>query len=429
MENKVNLSKEALQQVEIALGREELEKKIDEIAREMRSFVSVRGFRKGKAPLKVIKQNFAKAIAEDAIKQLAFEVIENAAKEQGRDLFWVEVLDLSDLARKYVKNKQDVLATVSVEISPLLPDIEIEEIEFPESLIVPSDEMVEAKIKELLEENAIVKPIEDRDTPQKGDMVVMDFTLKAQGEAQKDQPFTDLEVILGANTSLFDTDEIADIVSKAKVGEEVEGEIEFAGTKVPVKIVVKELKEKEIPELTDEFVASLDMEGVKTVEDLKKKLTDDLKRYQLIANGPHILEHMADWFFKKNKDENIDVPEPMVAREIKRIWQEKYPHLYALTEDPEKLTEDEYKLLKSIDEQHIPATVAFLRANFLRKKLAKQLDINVSDADVDEYLEEFAAANKYPVEKLRPILSDEAWKQETEAYHVVKKIAEIRGLL
>lgn len=349
-----------------------------------RSKLSVPGFRRGKAPRKILEGMYGTGVFyDDAINALYPEAYEAAVKEQGLDDVGypqVEVLDASK------ENGFTFLALVSVR--PEATVSQYKELMAPKAEVTVTDEDIEGELKPLIDRATRLVSVER--PLAMGDTAVIDFEGFDNGtpfEGGKGENYS-LELGSGSFVPGFEEQLVG-----LKAGDEKDLDITFpedyvpelAGKPVVFKVKVKEAKESQVPEVDDEFAK--DVSEFETLAALKADLGEKLKaRRELQAeqdfqNGvmEQLVAHME-----------CEIPDAMVRIQTDRIMDD-----YAMRMRSQGLSMEDYMKVMGMNEQVMrasvqPAALRQVQAELALEAVAKLENIEVSQEELDAEIQRLA---------------------------------------
>ena len=272
-----NLEKNMIK-LTIEVEASELEKAIDKAYQKQKNQINIPGFRKGKAPRKMIEKMYGAGVFyEDAANALIPESYSKALDEyEGTEIVSSPTIDIVQ-----IESGKPFIFTAEVAVKPEVTLGQYKGVEIDKVEVTVSAEEVDAEIKREQEANAREIAVEDR-AVKDGDMTVIDFEGFVDGEAFAGGKGEDYPLTIGSGAFIPGFEE--QLVG-AEIGKEVEVKVTFpadyhaaelAGKEAVFKCTVKEIKEKELPELDDEFAS--EVSEFDTMEEYKasveKKLAD-----------------------------------------------------------------------------------------------------------------------------------------------------------
>ncbi len=359
--------------------------------------VSLPGFRKGKVPVGTIKSRFAEEIHNEAIKTVLPMVYEHALVKEN-------VRPIGEPVFTDINVDDDSPLTFNVEIETA-PEIELKTYKGlagkPEKVKV-TDENVEDVLRNIQQREVIYNVVEHE--AGSNDMVTIDYVpVNDDGEPEEDNRVSDYPIQLGEE-QLFPEFEKAIIGRKA--GESDVAEINYpddfkperlAGLKIKYEFTVKEVKEKKLPEIDDEFASRVD-EKFKTTGDLKadikKRLIEEKERDAL----KKVEEEVIDRIIEKNP---FDVPGSMIEKFKQQLENEDERRKLMSGIPPE---EDEEKK-KQIDEFFEKLSRRSVKKYFLMNHIEAIEKIEISAEDMDKEIERLAKEGNRPLDEVKNVIA------------------------
>jgi trigger factor len=392
-------------QIEFAFSAEEFENAIAAAYNKRKKNISVPGFRKGKAPRKVIEAQYGEGVFfEDAVNSLYNQNIAAVVEKSGLDVVDVENTEVVDVNKETgVKFKADLITKPVVEIS------DYKGLEVKKTTKNVDDAAVDAEIEKVRNRNARSTSVEDR-AAQNGDTAVIDFEGFLDGvafEGGKGEKFP-LELGSGSFIPGFEDQ----IVGKS-IGEEFDVNVTFpehyqaenlAGKPAVFKCKLHELKGKELPDVDDEFVK--DVSEFDTLDEYKADIKSKLEKAAADEASTNLDNALVDAVISKM---TAEVPQVMYQRRIDDIVREWSARNRIRVEDYLKYT---------------GATMDQFRANFTEvakrqvdlrlalEKIAELENIIVSDEDLEKEYADMAEQYKMDVEKVKAAVPAEAVKND-----------------
>ena len=390
-----------------------VKQKLDEAYKQLQQTVQIQGFRKGKAPLWIVRAKYKDYVEEQVAKQLADETLKEALDKAGvkpvADIF----LENYEVSEKDGKLKY----VVSFEVAPEfeLKNVEGVEVEVPK--IEFKEEMVEEELQRLREANAVWEPKEENEPAEEGDLLVLEYEVEEVGkEGEKVKQET--SVILGQGML---RPEVEEALKGKKSGDEVElKELPLYDQqgkeigKVNIRIKVKEIKKKVLPELNDEFAQEL---GYDNLEELKKKIEEDLKQKIEKLRESVIEDRVADKLVEMHE---IEVPQTLLRREISFLVERRLRELQAYGIDTR------YVDIRKIAEEAKPIAEANIKLRFILDKYAEQNNIEPTEEDIEEQYKELAEQYGTTVEEIKKYFQEqgleEVVKEDAKRKKALKEI-------
>ncbi len=391
--------------IEFAFSAEEFENAISAAYNRRKKSITVPGFRKGKAPRKVIETHYGEGVFyEDAVNSLYNQNIAEIVEKSGLEVVDVENTEVVDVNKETgVKFKADLITKPVVEIS------DYKGLEVKKTTKNVDDAAVDAEIEKVRNRNARSISVEDR-AAQTGDTAVIDFEGFLDGvafEGGKGEKFP-LELGSGSFIPGFEDQ----IVGK-NIGDEFDVNVTFpehyqaenlAGKPAVFKCKLHELKGKELPEVDDEFVK--DVSEFDTLDEYKADIKSKLEKAAADEASTNLDNALVDAVIAKM---SAEVPQVMYQRRIDDIVREWSARNRIRVEDYLKYTGT------TMDQFRANFTEVAKRQVDLRlalEKIAELENITVSDEDLEKEYAEMAEQYKMDVEKVKSAVPAEAVKND-----------------
>jgi trigger factor len=351
-----------------------------------RNKFNIPGFRKGKAPRKIIEMNYGEEIFyEDAINIVLPESYDESIKN-----LELEPVDYPEIDIEQLEKGKPIIFKVEVVVKPEVKlgeykGVEVEKVEYN-----VTDEDVQKELESIQDMNARLIEAEDRET-KAGDVLTIDFEGYVDGKQFEGGSAENQPLELGSNRFIPGFEE--QLIGKKK-GDSVDVKVQFpedyfsedlAGKDALFKVEIKEVKEKEYPDLDDEFAK--DVSEFDTLDELKKdieeRLIKEAKERETIENQSSVIEKVMD-------SAEIEIPEVMIENQIKN---DIYEFEYGLR--MQGLNIDQYfeltnTSLDDLKEQIRPNAEKKVRMELVLEEISKIENIEAADDEIDEKLEKMA---------------------------------------
>ena len=385
--------------LEIAVSPEKFEEGISKAYQKLKGKFNVPGFRKGKVPRKIVENYYGPQVFyEDALDEIIPDAFLEAAKEHE-----LEVVSRPEYDVLSIDAKDGVVFTAQVVLKPEVKLGKYEGIKITKPVEKITAKDVDAEVEKTREQNARWVDV-DRES-KNGDTVVIDFVgsidgVKFEGGAAENQ-----SLVLGDGRFIPGFEEK---IVGMKAGEEKDIDVkfpddytpEFAGKDAVFAITLKTVKEKELPEVDDDFAQ--DVSEFDTLaeykKDIKKKLQDraDLRAKAEMEN--QLLSAVA-------KEIEADIPDEMVNNQIDyQIQQMSYQLMY------QGMKLDDYlkymgKTLQDLRNDYKESAQEQVRMRLAVEALLKKLEIDPSEEDIEKKYEELAKDANKTVQEFKDTMS------------------------
>ncbi|MBQ7508385.1 MAG: trigger factor [Spirochaetales bacterium] len=317
-----NSSVELTLTLSAATIEEDYSKTIKDYAKKL----TLKGFRPGKAPVALVESKYGEAIREEVTFRLMEKNLTDSYKDmdaKDRPLPYSTPELQNEEALMPFKPNTDVTYSVIYDVLPevKLPEYKGLEIEYPAREITDAD--VDAEIERLRQQNAMV--ITKKGEIAEGDIVTIDYAeLDAEGKDMEANKRDDFTFTVGSSYNFYKLDK--DIIGMKKgdetVIEKTYGDdsgmgTDYLGKTVKIRVAIKEVKVKEVPELDDDFAQDVKDE-YKTVDDLVKATRKQLEEGAEEGNRAAKLDAVVNALLEKTE---IAVPKSMVEAQLESDWQ------------------------------------------------------------------------------------------------------------
>lgn len=393
---------------------------LDKAYRKVKNTIYIPGFRKGKAPRKIVETMYGSNVFyEDAINLIFPEIWDQATTES--ELKVVGSPSVSDLN---VDENGNLVLTVECGLYPVATLGQYKGIEAEKAAVTVTDEEVDADIKQLASRNSSISTVER--AAQDGDTVIIDFDGYMDGVAFDGGKGENYTLRLGSGTFIPGFE---DQVVGMAAGDEKDVEVTFpedygtqelAGKPATFKVKVHEVKETLVPELDDEFAKDVS-ETAETLEDLKKE-----RREKLEKDKADEAEHNFKNEVIKKAMDNLEVviPDAMVEAQLDDMMNQ-----YAMNMQSSGFTLEQYAqmmgtTIQGLREQSREGAVQQIRNTLLLEEVAKAEDIQVTDEELEEEYQTMAKEYDMEVEKVKEYLPLEDLRKEKQLQKAMDLIVE-----
>ncbi|MEV5457603.1 trigger factor [Streptomyces cellulosae] len=364
---------------------EELKDSLDAAYKKINQQVTVKGFRKGKVPARVIDQRFGRgAVLEEAVNDALPKFYTDAVNEAELSPLGQPEVDITEL-----KDGETLNFTAEVDIRPAIEIPDYSGIEVEVDAVEVTDEDVEKSVEQLRERFASTTPVER--AAEDGDVVTIDLEAKVDGEVLEDGVASGVSYTIGSG-------ELLDGIDDAVKGLEAGGEATFtselkggsaAGKEAEVTVKVTQVAKRELPELDDEF-AQLASE-FDTIEELKadsRKRLENMKQYdQATQAQERVLDKLLELV-------EVPVPEKLLEDEINtRKHNLEHHQLGQMGLDLAKYLEIQGKTEEEFENETREAAIKGIKTQFVLDELVKQEKLNVNQEELTEHLMRRAASS------------------------------------
>ena len=405
----------------IEVSAEDLDKAMEKAYQKQKSRISLPGFRKGKAPRKMIESMYGKGVfMEDAVNSL---VPQEYTKVLGEcDL---EIVSQPEINVTQMEPGKALIFTADVAVKPEVTLGDYKGVEVPKSEIAVTDEEVDAEVKKEQDKNARTVAVEDR-AAANGDITTIDFEGFVDGVAFEGGKGTDYALTLGSGTFIPGFE---DQLVGANTGDHVEVKVTFpeeyqakelAGKEAVFQCDVKKIETKEVPELDDEFAK--DVSEFDTLaeykEDVKKKLTEKKEKEARTAKENAAVD-------KAIENAQMDIPELMTKTECRQMMDDFSRRMQQQGLSMEQYFQFTGQSMDKMMEDMKPQALKRIQTRLVLEKVAEAENIQPSEEEITEEIQKMADAYKMEADKIREAIGESGLEQMKKDMAVQKAVTVI----
>jgi trigger factor len=386
----------------IEVSTEDFEAAVEKAYQKNKNKLSVPGFRKGKVPRKMIEQMYGKEVFfEDAANIVIPSAYSDAVDECTEEIVSQPTIDVVQL-----EAGKPFVFTAEVALKPEVTLGQYKGIEVEKADTTVTDEEIEAAINQERENNARTVTVEDR-AVKDGDMTVLDFEGFVDGEAFEGGKGENYPLTIGSNTFIpgFEQQLIG-----AEINKEVEVNVTFpedyqaenlAGKPAVFKCTIKEIKEKELPELDDEFASEVSEFDTLAEyrEDVKKNLTEKKETEAKNEKEDKVVDAII-------ADAKMDIPDAMLTTQQRQMSDE-----FAQRIQMQGISLDQYFQFTGLTkeaflEQLKPQALKRIQSRLVLEAVAKAENLEVSEEEYKAEIKKMAESYRMEEDKLTEMIGE-----------------------
>ncbi len=383
-----------------------------------RNRFNIPGFRKGKAPQAVIEKMYGPGVLyEDAVDEVINKTYGDAMKESGLD-----IVSRPEISVEKIEKGETFVYTALVAVKPPVTLGEYKGIEVERARPEVTDADIEAELKKVQEQNSRLVSVEDRPV-ENGDQVLIDFDGYIDGVPFEGGKAESYDLTIGSH-SFIDTFE-EQLIGK-NIDEEVEVHVSFpenyhaselAGKPAVFKVVVHEIKAKELPELDDEFAGEVSefetMDEYKA--DLKAKLSETKQQQATTENENNVVEKVVS-------NASMEIPEAMIEEQVNGTIED-----YARRMRSQGLTMEQYMqftgmTVDKLKEEIRPQAEKRIRTRLVLEAVAEAEKLEASEDAVEAEIRKMAENYKMEPDRAKELLGEEGIRRMKEDLAVQEAI-------
>lgn len=412
-------------ELEIEISAEDFEAAIEKAYLKARKNIAMPGFRKGKAPRKLIEKEYGEQVFfEDAVNLLYAPVVNGAVEESGLELVTRPEVEVTEISKENgVKLKATCITKPEVEVRDY-KGIEVEKVVNP-----VTDEDINKQLDALREKNVTVETVDDR-AAENGDDVVIDFEGFKDDVAFEGGKAEDFTLSLGSGQFIPGFE---DQIVGHNAGEDFDINVTFpdeyqvkelAGAPAVFKIKLKSISKKVMPELDDDMVK--DSTEFDTVDEYKA----DVKKKLEEANEKHAdSEVEAKIFDKVIENMTAEIPQVMFDNRVNEMISELEQRLA-----PQGISLDLYmqytgQTIDTVKKAYAEQAEKQVKLRLALEKIAKLENIEVTEDELKAEFDKLAEAYKLDVDQIKQFIHDDDLKKDIavgKAVDLIKDAAVIK---
>lgn len=412
-------------ELEIEISAEDFEAAIEKAYLKARKNIAMPGFRKGKAPRKLIEKEYGEQVFfEDAVNLLYAPVVNGAVEESGLELVTRPEVEVTEISKENgVKLEATCITKPEVEVKDY-KGIEVEKVVNP-----VTDEDINKQLDALREKNVTVETVDDR-AAENGDDVVIDFEGFKDDVAFEGGKAEDFTLSLGSGQFIPGFE---DQIVGHNAGEDFDINVTFpdeyqvkelAGAPAVFKIKLKSISKKVMPELDDDMVK--DSTEFDTVDEYKA----DVKKKLEEANEKHAdSEVEAKIFDKVIENMTVEIPQVMFDNRVNEMISELEQRLA-----PQGISLDLYmqytgQTIDTVKKAYAEQAEKQVKLRLALEKIAKLENIEVTEDELKAEFDKLAEAYKLDVDQIKQFIHDDDLKKDIavgKAVDLIKDAAVIK---
>ena len=410
-----NLS-EVKRKLSIEVPADEVTEEVDRAYRELGKQAKVKGFRPGKVPRSVLEMYYHKQINEEVSEALVRRSLSVALKEKDLEavnLTWPE-------PPPAVVAGQDYRYSVEIEVTPKFEVQDYRGLELSAAQVEVTDAEVEARLEEVRQQNALLKPPRENRPIQEGDFVVHDYQAYFAGEPVEAGKAEGAYVEVGSGKFNAEFEKnLMGLMEGAESRFPVDLPNDFAnpllaGKSVEFQVKIQEVKEKVVADLDDNFAKALGG-NFQTLDALREAVREDIikgkerERQAILENQVH------DQLISRHP---FEMPPSLVNQEQENLFREQWERYSQYGINPAQM--DHTKLLEALK----PMAERRARIKILLERIAEQEGLSVDDAEVEATLARIAVHSGKEVTEVRKFYQERdltgALKEQLRAEKAMK---------
>ena len=379
---------------------------------------NIPGFRKGKVPQKLIEKEYGVEIFyEDAANIL----IPDAYAEEMKDCD-LEIVSRPEIDVVQLEKGKPFIFTAELAVKPEVTLGDYKGLDVPKTRVTVKKEEVEEELKRTQEQNAREITIEDRPVKD-GDILTIDYSGSVDGEKFEGGTAQDQTLIIGSGAFIPGFEE--QLIGK-ELNEETEINVTFpeeyhaadlAGKEAVFEVKIKAIKEKELPELDDEFAS--EVSEFETLDEYKADIKEKIRERKKEEAKTERENKLVDLAVENAQ---MDIPDAMVEEQVQQMTEE-----FAQRLSYQGLSMEQYLQFSGMDAQKFaddmkPQAVKRIETRLVLEAIVKAENIEVSEEEYKAEVEKMAAMYQMETEQLEKLIQDAQKEQMMDDIAVQKAV-------
>lgn len=401
----------------IEVPYEEFDKAVDQAYKRNKNKINVPGFRKGKVPRQIVEKMYGKDVFfEDAANIIIPDAYSKAYDECEEEIVSSPKIDVVQM-----EADKPFIFTAEVALNPSVKLGEYKGIEIEKLDTEVTEEDIDEQIEQERNRQARIVTVEGR-AIKEGDTAVIDFEGFIDGEAFEGGKGENYSLEIGSHSFIPGFEE--QLIGK-NAGEECDVEVTFpedyhaenlAGKPAVFKCKIHEVKEKQLPELDEEFADDAGFDSVEEYkEDVKKKLVEKREKESKEQKEDAVIDAIIE-------KAEMDIPEPMIETQQRQLIDE-----FAQQLSMQGLSLEQYFMFTGMTrdmmmEQTKPRAEKKIKARLVLEAVADAEKMEVSEEEYENELKDMAESYKMEIDKLKDILAEADEKMIKKDLRIKKAI-------
>lgn len=402
----------------IEVSAEELEKALESAYQKNKNKMSIPGFRKGKVPRKMIEQMYGAAVFyEDAANEIIPDAYEKALEECNEEVVSSPTIDVVQ-----IEKGKPFIFTAEVALKPEVALGKYKGVKVEKTEVTVTEEEIAAQIEKERENSARTITVTDR-AVKDGDITTLDFEGFVDGVPFEGGKGGDYPLTIGSGSFIPGFEEQ---LIGAEIGKETEVNVTFpadyhsadlAGKAAVFKCTVKEIKEKELPKLDDEFASEVSTFDTlaEYKEDVKKTLEQQKADAAKSAKEEAVISAVIE-------DAKMEIPDAMVETEQRQMVDE-----FAQRMQMQGLTMEQYMQFTGTNpqmllEQAKPQALKRIQSRLVLEAVAKAENLAADDAEYEAEIKDMAEKYQMESDKIKEMLGERGSRQVREDLAIRKAV-------
>jgi trigger factor len=383
--------------VTIEIVQEKIKKATDKQYEELSKEALVPGFRKGRAPRRLLEKRFGKETTEQIKLTLLADASKSAIEDNKLQTIGEPDIDFENIQ---LPAEGSLTFDFEIEVRPEFDLPQLEGIPVNRTKLEVTDEQIDREIEQIQRWSGVWTP-RDEGSVELDDQIISDAVLKIEG-IEEEQKLDNVEIYVRQNGFVGEipVEKLDELLVGAKTGETKKTSIEvpktffreeYRGKNVDIQISIKDVKWLKPAELDENFLKRY---GVEDEDELREKIHDTLHSRLETQGRTEMTEQIYEYLLDKT---DLDLPLNIVAEQASSVLQRQYTNLLMRGLSREQISEQMEQLQAGSEQQ----AEKQLKTFFIMDKIADKLEIDVSDEEINGHIAQLAMQRNQRPEKMR----------------------------
>lgn len=411
-------------ELKVSVDGDTFEKAINTVYKKQVKKINIQGFRKGKAPRRIIEKMYGTEVFyDDAMQDCYPDALYEAAKEAGVKIVAVNSLEAIEASKEGFTFKADVIVEPTMEIK------DYKGLEITKKSTEVTEELIDEEIEKVRDRNSRMVTVEDR-AAENGDTAVIDFEGFVDGEAFEGGKAENYNLSLGSGNFIPGFEE--QIVGH-KTGEEFTITVNFPdnyqaeelmGKEAEFKIKLHEIKAKELPEVDDEFVQ--DVSEKETVAEYREELKETVSKRLVDEAEKDVDDQISEKLIDLLEGE---IPEAMYENQANEMVRDFEARLRSQGMDMQTYMQYMGMDVNALKDMYRQDAEKRVKLRLALETIAREENVEVTEADLEDEYSKLAESYKMEVNRVKAAIPAESLTEDVrvqKALEIVKNTANIK---
>jgi len=392
----------------------EVKDELDNVYREVGKKAKIKGFRPGKIPRQVLEKYFKEHVEEETISNII-----NKYYWQGIDERKMSPLSQPDVDQQGIKENTPFSFSASFEIEPQFEPQGYKGMELEKEKIAITDDDLTSRLNQIKQMFATMEEVTDDRAVIAGDFVTIDFADSVDGESLKEMKADNYLLEVGSKRFIPGFEEQLVGMKKAEASDikvnfpEDYQEKKFAGKEAVFHVEIKNIKEKKLPEIDENFIKNFDKYS--SLDDLKNDVRKSLEEESVKLAEGRLQNSIMEKLLVVN---DFEAPSALVEKQIYYMMADTRNRMTKAGMDEKNATEFSIQMHDKYKEEAVKIVRSFL----ILKKISERESFTITDAEIDSHISDLAKKHGRDYDLLKKAYEKEDKKENLRSDLLQKKV-------